>query len=161
MIDALLAQYRFSQYVLQRNTAGISHGESMIAPHEGGNCVNWILGHVVASRSSLLRLLGEEPVLGEAGEKRYARGSTPLADAADALPLSELLAAFESSQERLVSGLKRLDPAMLSDAPPPGAAVPGIETLGQSLAIHSFHESYHIGQLGALRRILGKDDCIT
>jgi uncharacterized damage-inducible protein DinB len=161
MIDVLLTQYAFSQSVLKRNTAGLTHEESVYAPQEGGNCVNWILGHMVASRNSLLELLGEEKIWDETDAQRYARGSASIADSTGAVPLSQLLSDFETSQARIVAGLKKLDPLQLSDDAPAGAARSKVQTLGESLAIYSFHESYHLGQLGVLRRILGKGDGIT
>lgn len=161
MIETLLIQYGFSRYVLKKNTAGLSHEESIIAPREGGNCVNWILGHIIASRNSLLEVLGEGQIWSEEISARYARGSSPIVGAAEAMPWSRLLTDFEISQDRLVSGFKRLDPQRLVDASQSGAADSEIKTLGDSLAIHSFHESYHLGQLGILRRVLGKTDGIT
>jgi uncharacterized damage-inducible protein DinB len=40
------------------------------------------------------------------------------------------------------------------------AASAGKETVGDQLAFLQFHEAYHIGQAGLLRRLAGKDGAI-
>jgi uncharacterized damage-inducible protein DinB len=58
---------------------------------------------------------------------------------------------LEASQERLLSGLE--DEEILSHET-------GESTLGSKLFTFNFHESYHAGQLGILRRMLGKEGAI-
>ena len=48
-----------------------------------------------------------------------------------------------------------LTPERLGGPPPPGARLPGADNLAGYLAFLAFHESYHIGQLGWVRRRLG------
>ena len=69
--------------VLQVNVKDLTHEESLIQPHPGGNCLNWVVGHLVCIYGEILPLLGQEPVMKEA-LKRYARGSAPIEDPAEA-----------------------------------------------------------------------------
>ena len=138
---------------LHLNVEGITHSDSLFYPLHGGNCPNWVLGHIVWSRNSVLGLLGEAPVWNEQVASRYQRGSEPFADASEAQPLEEILAAFDDSQDTILTALKRTtEPAL--------AAPHKQGTVGQRLAFLHCHEAYHIGQLGLLRRLLGKPGAI-
>src|SRR5258707_13686376 len=64
--------------VIGRQTAGLTHADSLLQPAMRGNCLNWVLGHIAASRNVILRMLGEEPVLTVEYAERYKRGSEPV-----------------------------------------------------------------------------------
>lgn len=138
---------------LHLNVEGITHSDSLFYPLPGGNCLNWVLGHIVWSRNKVLSLLGEAPVWNEKAASCYQGGSKPFADASEAQPLEEILAAFDGSQKTILAALERMTEAGL-------AALHAKETVGQRLAFLQFHETYHIGQLGLLRRLLGKPGAI-
>ncbi len=67
--------------------------------------------------------------------------------------MEEILAAFDDSQDTILAALERTTEADL-------AASHAKETVGQRLAFLQFHEAYHIGQIGLLRRLLGKPGAI-
>ena len=43
----LAKMYEFSYGAINRNLDGLSHEESLVIPEPGGNCLNWVLGHIV------------------------------------------------------------------------------------------------------------------
>ena len=49
-------------------------------PKPGGNCFNWVLGHVVAHRNAVLAALRRPPISTAEEAAPYARGSRPLAE---------------------------------------------------------------------------------
>jgi len=60
----------------RRGEPGWDHTEQSLAqPSPGGNCANWILGHLTNVQNGVMQLLGEKPVW-KAGSSR-GRGSTP------------------------------------------------------------------------------------
>jgi uncharacterized damage-inducible protein DinB len=73
-----------------------------------------------------------------------------------ALPLPELVAAFNASQEPVVEGLRVLTPAEAAKPAPFSPTDNPDETVGTLLALSVFHEAYHAGQIGILRRMSGK-----
>jgi hypothetical protein len=119
----------------------------------GGNDARWILGHIAASRRLLLRRLGED--LEEAEwEALYRRGVRPARGGSDPEP-SLLLEDVHRSGKLLTTCLARLDEAALSDSF--GARLPdGGTTRGDGAQFFQFHEAYHLGQIGLLRRLCGK-----
>ena len=150
MDPATLAMLFDTSYsALRANVEEITHSDSLFSPLHGGNCINWVLGHIVWGRNRILALLDEEPIWNEKTVARYKTGSKPLTDASEAQHLEEILSAFDDSQERVTAALRRATNADL-------AAPHKKMTVGQELASLHFHEAYHIGQIGLLRRLLGK-----
>jgi hypothetical protein len=58
--QTLTHQLGICSYVLERNLSELSEQESHVAPEAGGNCMNWVLGHMTRTRLVLLHLLGKE-----------------------------------------------------------------------------------------------------
>ena len=46
-IEMLRHQTRVTQLVMRLNVEGISYEESLIQPQPAGNCLNWVIGHLV------------------------------------------------------------------------------------------------------------------
>ena len=59
----LITSLEVSQRLLMTNLEGISQEDSMMLPGNGGNPINWIAGHILASRNSILKLAGGEVYL--------------------------------------------------------------------------------------------------
>lgn len=160
-IEMLRHQARAIQRVVRLNLEGISHEESLIQPQPAGNCLNWVVGHLVSAYQSVFPLLGQKPGIGEERLKPYARHSSPLKDRAEALPLQELLVAFDQASERFDEGLASLDSKELGELAPHSPTNDPKETVRSLLASISFHQAYHAGQTGLLRRIAGKPGAIA
>ena len=143
------------------NLAGVTHEESMIQPGPGGNCINWVLGHLLSIYNQALPLLGQQPVLDQPTITRYARGSDAITDPADARRFEELMTAWDETVKRIDTGLAGLTPETL-DRPAPagsGPSEPG-DKVRDTLSVLMFHQGYHAGQTGVLRRLVGKAGAI-
>jgi DNA-binding PucR family transcriptional regulator len=142
MVDEVARNTR----VLKRNLAGFTKEKSLIRMSGGGNSLNWVLGHLLKSRLDLLHLLGSDPdELGERIEPyRRAREGGYKDD--ELMTLEELIFHWDRIDERLRQAL-------------PGAEMNGdggeFGTLGKAVLFYCFHEGYHIGQAGILRRAVG------
>src|SRR5215212_2711129 len=117
-VEVLRHQARAIHQVVRLNADGVTHEESLLQPHSGGNCLNWVVGHLVATYESILPALGQKPVMKEGVLKRYARGTPPLRDSAEALEIRELLTAWDEAAERFDAGLAGLTSDVL-DRPAP------------------------------------------
>jgi uncharacterized damage-inducible protein DinB len=153
--EVLLKLYGYTHYVIIQNLNDVSNEEGLQQPAVNGNCINWVLGHIVVQRNRILDLVGEAPVIGEKDATTYERGSESLTDASQAKPLAldQLLSQFNTSQERLTARLNTIHKDAL-EKPRDDT------TVGDALAVLQFHEAYHAGQLGILRRLLGKEGAI-
>ncbi len=134
-----------SHGVIKREAAEVTHDESLRRPPNGGNCLNWVVGHIVVARANVLALLGEPPSWDWQGVRRYMPGSAPITDGGEALRFERLLADLDRSQEQLAAALGRLSPERL-------AAARDGKTLGAELASYHAHEAHHAGQIELLRQ---------
>ncbi len=160
-VEVLREQVRAIHFVLRKNLAGITHEDSLIQPQPGGNCMNWVVGHLVRTyNNNVLPLLGQEPVLGANVLKRYERGSAELHDPSEALPLDDLLAAWDETTNRVDAGLTAVTPEVLNRPAPFSPRNKPDETVRSLLSIVVFHQAYHCGQTGLLRRMAGKEGAI-
>jgi len=148
-----LAQYYGIIYnVVKRQLDGLTNEDSLIQPPFRGNCLNWVFGHIVFSRNSVLTLLEEDSPWSEAESARYIRNSEPVTSAENAIPFDQLQDYFEASHTRLMAGLQRISPERMA------TAIDDETTLGEQLTFLQWHETYHLGQLEQLRQLSGKND---
>lgn len=163
MTGSEIAQiYEFSYAAILRNLHGLSHEDSMISPEPAGNCINWVLGHMVTGRGLVLMLAGASPAsLTDEEAASYRRGSAALTDSGSAVDLVRLKGAFEETQQRLIPALQGLSDVTLSaDVPEQFRRPPLTGTVGQAFVRLGYHEGYHNGQIGLLRRMAGKEAAI-
>ena len=160
LVETLAVQFRYTFNVTQATLAGIPEDDAFLAPEPGGNCINWVLGHIVSSRNGMLAILGREPVIDRELDKRYRRGTPEVTDREGTVPTADLLEAFRHSQAVINEALATLTPEALTAAAPFSPTDDPDETVGSLLAGLSFHESYHVGQLGILRRLTGADSVV-
>lgn len=151
-LDEIARRFEFDATLLQVETAGFSPADWSARPGDrGGNSAHWILGHVTQSRRALLRALGAD--LGtapwEAPVGRGGNGDT------SSLPAPAALAAeFEQLGRDLASRLRALTPAQASA--PFGFPLPdGRSSTLAGASFLQFHEVYHLGQIGLIRRLRG------
>jgi hypothetical protein len=150
--ESLNQSFGLIQRIIGMQTDGLTHEDSLLQLPFRGNCLNWVLGHILVGRNQALELLGGSPVL-EADEVAfYDTDSEPVTEGAQVLSLERLLADLRLSQERITVALEGADLEKL-------VVLNEREMeLGQMLAGLHWHETYHIGQLEILRQLAGKND---
>ncbi len=138
--------FNYNHYVINENLKDVSHRDSLISSPAGGNCMNMVLGHIVVTRDSLLESLGIKPVCDEKMNNLYSQGAPPIKEE-DAIDKDELLKLFNESQEKIMKIL-------------PDADISTDKEKLKNITGLSFHEAYHAGQLGVIRRIAGKEGAL-
>lgn len=142
--------------IIMAQTKGLSHADSILQPPMRGNCMNWVLGHIVDNRDTVLEQLGQPPLMGEQQRKRYGYGSEPVcADGEDVIKLEELLRMLQSSQETIAAVLGRITAEELAKEV---KSFYGNTSLGSFLFFLCWHETYHLGQTEILRQLAGTND---
>jgi hypothetical protein len=160
-LEVLRTSARLIDIVVKTNLEGISHSDSLIQPPSGGNCLNWVFGHLVCIYNNSLPLLGQSPVRDKALLVRYDRGSKPIEKAEDALTLQELTSIWSEITHRVEKGLDSLTATRLDEPAPFSPSKNPNETVRSLLTTVLFHQSYHAGQLGVLRHVAGKPGAIA
>jgi uncharacterized damage-inducible protein DinB len=156
----LAYQLRLSGHVLELNLGDLSHEESLARPENGGNCLNWVLGHVTRTRNLALASMGQKPPFPMEDFDPYDERTGVRFTRETALPVDELKRRFKATQEPLVGVVEGMSPEALAARPPHNLTGDPDETVGSQLATFVFHESYHVGQTGVLRRVAGKPGVI-
>jgi hypothetical protein len=141
--------------VLKGQTDGLTHEDSLLQYPFPGNCMNWVIGHILASRSGVMVALGMPPLLTDEQRAPYMRGSAPITpeNAAAALPFADMLRRLDESQAQIIAALKTktfADMQLPSDRPP--------ACMGDRLINFVWHEAYHAGNTEPLRQLAGKND---
>jgi hypothetical protein len=156
--NPLIVQLGYLNSILKAQTADLSQEESLFQPPGGGNCINWLLGHILTSRNQMLELLDRPPIWGEEERARYAQGSPAItAPGSGVLEISRLLEDYEATQTPILEALATIsDEDLAVKTPWFGGELDKSGVLGGFL----FHEAYHVGQAGLTRRLLGKTSAV-
>ena len=56
----LASMYEFSYFAINRNLKELTHEDSVLVPEPSGNCINWVLGHIISARGMMLLLRSAE-----------------------------------------------------------------------------------------------------
>jgi uncharacterized damage-inducible protein DinB len=152
----LIPSFERTHWIIEQQTKGLSHGDSLLQLPFRANTMNWVLGHVLHGRNAILKQLNQPPALDESLANRYERESEPVTSEAEAVPLETLLAAIADSQERIVAALNAVSEADLAVIYNEKRQT----TVGDWIEFQHWHETYHVGQLEILRQLAGVDDKI-
>ena len=142
--------------VIQMQTEGLSQADSLLQMPFRANCMNWVVGHILTNRDSILKSLGEKPQLHDQEVEVYDRESMPIVEETEGvIPLEKMLDLLVYGQESIAAVLAGMDTEEFSKEIQVGDYK---RTLGERLFFLYFHETYHVGQTEILRQLAGKDD---
>jgi len=146
--ESLTQSYATNHWLINTLVEGLTNADSLVQPPYQGNCLNWVLGHIVASRQPALQLVGATPVWSQEEADRYKTGSSPITSSDQALLLEQLISDLDLSQERIAAALaEKTETELLEEA----ETDRGVKPISQHLAGLHWHETYHTGQLELLR----------
>ena len=149
--DEITQDYAVNTWLIGRLTEGLSHDESLLQPPFPTNCVNWILGHILVSRTESIRLCGGE-LWDEALINRYKTDSRPVQDGDDdILHFDDLLKDLQTSQQILADLLSKLSDEEQDELV---ETERGEKPRWQHILGLHWHETYHMGQLELLRSFI-------
>jgi hypothetical protein len=120
----------------------------------------WQVGHLAMAQYglTLLRLRGKEPadqdLISNRFMRRFMKGTLPSADPGEYPPVEEILQVFHAVHQRALEELATYSDQDL-DVPLPEPHAVFTTKLG-SVYFCSAHEMLHAGQIGLIRRLLGK-----
>ncbi|HVU14823.1 MAG TPA: DinB family protein [Phototrophicaceae bacterium] len=158
MVEPEVLAYLFQMNLntIHRECVGLTHEDSLLQLPFRGNCLNWVLGHLVESRAELMELIGIELIWPKTRWHLYEQGSEPITEANRdlAYPLDSLLADLDKSQEQIIGWLQT---KTLADMNQPSSDQPN-RTWGRRIAFFAWHEAFHVGQTEQLRQLAGKND---
>ena len=135
-------QLKFLKHVVGLNTGEVSHEDSLTSAPNNGNSPNWVIGHMIVIRDKMRSALGLEAIADEKMLNTYDRGKQNVTKET-AYKLEDLLEMYNRGSDEMIQRLE-------------GDEVTDKEAI-DTMTVLLFHESYHAGQLGLFRRIMGKE----
>jgi hypothetical protein len=152
-LAAVVSQLHESTRLYARALSGIAHDDLLTRPGPRSNPLVWVAGHLVQQRTRLLGAFG--PPRQIPWEDLFRTGSV-IGDLGLYPTTGELEAVWRSASEEL---LRRIEttPEERFDGPAPAWLISRDGTLRGGLTYAAFHEAYHVGQMGYLRKWLGFD----
>lgn len=153
--EALVSQFGMCDWLMDKYLDGLTEAEAL-KPGPTGNTINWLVGHLAIARNHALFGLGGQRPWPVESLDRYARGKPPLTPAEKALPLADLKRMYMETSAPLAEKLGALTPQQAAAKAPFSPLNNPNETVGSLFATLAFHEGYHLGQIGMLRRAAGK-----
>lgn len=144
--------------ILERNSQmfdkcvlGVPAEKWLAQPGGDSNHLLWVAGHVVVYRAKIAAFLGSEWT--PPWEKLFLRAVK--LGPPEAYPSAEqILRAWREVSETLKSALAGVSSEVLGR--PTSPPIPSFDgTLAGTIGFLAFHETYHLGQMGYLRKWLG------
>lgn len=133
--------------LIKRDTAGISD-ENALKRMGQGSSLNWVVGHILSSRTRIMDFLGVQAdgINGEELRALYGRETKP--DATKDIPLSQLLTLLDGTQQTISDAIAQADLSKVTESPF------GTKPLGDLVNFLAWHEGYHAGQIVVFKRWL-------
>ena len=150
-IRPLAQLFEVSTNLFVKALRGIGRAELLTRPADRSNPLLWVAGHLTQSRERVTNLVGGQRDI--PWGDLFATGSR--IGPPEQYPDGEaILGEWASVSNELMHRLDGLTSASLAlDTP---MRVPSADgTLRGSIALFAFHEAYHVGQMGYLRKWLG------
>lgn len=154
--NAVAKHFELIYQVAALNLDGITPEQSLAQPSPGGNCANWILGHLTSVQNGVMQLVGEKPVW--ESDQLARAGTEPITSGSEAIDWDTMRGRFLGSRDRCLAAISRLsDDGMAETVPHPFG---GTTSRGELLNVLAFHQAYHTGQLAVARRIAGLEGAL-
>ena len=155
-IAAVVETYQVSTNLYLKALRGLDRAALLARASDHSNPLLWIAGHLAQSRCRLASIVGVACEVPWA--TLFATGSRVLED--DGYPaIHEITSVWSDVSNQVLRRLAELDERDLAAPPPLRVATPD-GTVRGALALFVFHDAYHIGQMGFLRRWLGHSPLI-
>ena len=152
-LAAIVSQLLDSTHLYTRALSGIDHEDLLTRPGPRSNPLIWVAGHLVQQRTRLLGAFG--PPRQIPWDDLFRTGSV-IGDLRLYPTTGELEAVWRSASEELMRRIEAAPEEHLA-RPAPDWLISHDGTLRGGLSYAAFHEAYHVGQMGYLRKWLGFD----
>lgn len=159
-IDAALARLKHAHARIHDFTKDLTPDEWFWSPSEFTTHVAWQVGHLAVSDYNLClrrvrgRTPADESLLSDAFNEHFKLGSQPVADAAKYPPVSEIVRVFDAVHAQSLKELGAMSDEELDV--PVEQPHPVFKTKLGAIDYASSHDMVHNGQIGLLRRLMGK-----
>lgn len=159
-LEIILKQLEFARAYTLALLADIDEGDWFQMPAGATTHLAWQMGHIAMAEYglALFRQRGRQPddlqLMSSTFRKQFSRGSTPEPDPVQNPAIGEIREVFDRVHEQVLREVPTFTAASLDE--PCELPYAGYPTKLGALLLCSHHELLHAGQIGLLRRLLGK-----
>lgn len=160
-LNLALQQIQFARTYTLSLLGDIEDADWFAMPAGAPSHLAWQVGHIAMAQYGLclFRIRGRQEIdtelMTSSFRKLFSKGSTPDADAGKYPPPAEIRGTFDRVYEHVMKELPGIAEASLND-PVDMPYVEGYPNKLGALLLCSHHEFLHAGQIGLIRRLLGK-----
>lgn len=151
LVKPIVGLYALSNTTLATSIRDLSDRDAKVRSRGGdGPSIAWTIGHLCHYKLAALGLIGrsrDNPF-----QSRFER--TPATDGKDYPTLAELAATFSRLNADLCAALETASAQL--EAPLPGRGPHEEKTVLDTVLFFAWHESYHLGSIGTIRKELGR-----
>jgi hypothetical protein len=150
-----------NQWIIGKQTEGLSHADTLLSLPFRGNCMNWVLGHIVEHRDWMLRAVDLPTHMAAEEALLYRRGSDPIT-VENAVGLDRLMAYLSLTKGQITDILDGASADFLKEVPEGRILLESHKGKNRLDRLQGllWHEAYHVGQLEILRQLTGVNDRI-
>jgi uncharacterized damage-inducible protein DinB len=150
-VATIKSMFKTNEDLFQRAIQDIPEDKWLTMAGDDSNHLLWIAGHMVVCRALVPKMLGKE--WSAPWEALFARGAKRVG--AEQYPsAAEIKQAWTEVSEKLSTALADASPEALGR--PPVHAAPSLDgTVAGTVGFLCLHETYHLGQMGYVRKLLG------
>lgn len=147
----IVALYGLSNGILATSVKDLSNQDAkMRTRNDAGPSIAWTIGHLCHHKVETLALLG--PTRDNPFSDQFS--SAAASDGSNYPTLAELLASFSSLNGEVCAALT--SSADRLESPMPGTGPHDEKKVLDAVLFHAWHEAYHIGSIGSIRKELGR-----
>ena len=151
--QTLATQFDLHTRLFNNVLDGITDAEANERARDTVNHLTWLAGHLTSTRFGMGKIAGLEEQ--DPWSDLFSHGHS-ISDEADYPSIEAIKAKWDAISGAISASLAHLPDAVLS-SPAPAKTPIDDGTLGGMLTFLMHHEAYHIGQMGLLRKYLGKE----
>ncbi|HEX3704770.1 MAG TPA: DinB family protein [Vicinamibacterales bacterium] len=150
-VQPIIALHTVSNGILAAGIRDLTDQDAKARSRSGtGPSIAWTIGHLCHYKITVLELLGHPRKNDFAARFEH----TPASDGSDYPPLADLAASFAALDRDLCAVLT--SSADRLEAPMPGGGPHDEKRILDTVLFLTWHEAYHIGAIGAIRREQGR-----
>ncbi len=163
-MDIVIAEMEFARDYTKSLLETVDESEWFTIPENGCSHLAWQAGHIAMAQYALnlmrIRDCDEDRALMDKSFMRsFMKGTTPVADAGEYPSVSEIRATLDRVHAQCLRVVPTYTEEQLNETLPKPTA--GFPTKRGSILFSVMHEMLHAGQIGAIRRGLGKPPVTT
>jgi hypothetical protein len=160
LLDVAVKQIEFARGYLNSLLEDLTEDDWFRQPPTGVSHIAWQVGHLAVAQYGLglFRLRGRQPIdtelMPSTFRKKFSKGTTPAPGPDNNPSPVEIRGIFDSVYQQVLKELPEYADADLDTPVDPPHAV--FDTKMGAIYFCSQHEMLHAGQIGLLRRLIGK-----